>query len=130
MNLTEEQLGAINRAIDTRYRELTTMVHEHVERSRNHDPAVIAGAVGDMADQALDDLIRDGENAAIGRDVRELRELDAARARIAADEYGTCIDCGVEIDPARLLAQPTAVRCIVCQRFFERTHQTPGEPSL
>ena len=130
MNLSEEQLGAITRRIDTRQRELLSMVSEHVVRSRSHEFPTVAGAVGDLADQALADLIRDSDNAAVERDVRELRELDAARARIGADEYGTCIDCGLDIDAARLLAQPTAVRCIVCQRHYERTHQHPGEPSL
>lgn len=33
-----------------------------------------------------------------------------------------CIDCGEEIDPARLRAKPDAVRCIGCQINFERLH--------
>ncbi len=130
MNLTGEQLGAITRAIDERYRRIMESVREHVARSRGDEVATIAGAVGDQADQALADLIRDSDNALVGRDVRELRELEGARARIAADEYGVCVDCGQDIGFQRLLAQPTATRCITCQSFYERTHAQPGEPSL
>lgn len=32
----------------------------------------------------------------------------------------TCIDCEEEIDPRRLAAHPTAMRCIDCQIDFER----------
>ena len=130
MNLNEEQLGAITRAIDERHRTIMGSVREHVARSRTDEFPAVAGAVGDLADQALADLIRDSDNAAVGRDVRELRDLEAARSRIARDEYGVCIDCGPEIAVQRLLAQPTATRCLTCQAFYERTHAQPGEPSL
>lgn len=33
-----------------------------------------------------------------------------------------CIDCGEEIEPARLKAKPDAIRCIVCQTKFERLY--------
>jgi hypothetical protein len=31
-----------------------------------------------------------------------------------------CLDCGDEIDPARIKANPAAVRCIDCQEKWER----------
>jgi RNA polymerase-binding protein DksA len=130
MNLNEEQLGAITRAIDERHRTITAAVREHMARLRGDEFSAVAGAVGDQVDQALADLTRDSDNAAVGRDVRELRELEAARARIAREEYGVCIGCGQEIGFARLLAQPTATRCLTCQAFYERTYAQPGEPSL
>ena len=45
---------------------------------------------------------------------RQLAELDAALARLAAGEYGTCESCGQPIAPERLLVRPTATRCIGC----------------
>ncbi len=36
-----------------------------------------------------------------------------------------CIDCGEPISPARLAAQPGAVRCIECQRDFEMNSRRP-----
>ena len=31
-----------------------------------------------------------------------------------------CLDCGEEINPKRLAANPEAVRCIACQKIKER----------
>jgi len=36
-------------------------------------------------------------------------------------ESGICIDCDSPIAPARLRVNPAALRCIDCQRRFERT---------
>lgn len=61
---------------------------------------------------------------AIGeRETAELEAIDAALARIEADNYGDCVDCGVEIAPARLQASPEAPRCIRCQEKRE-LHQS------
>ncbi|WP_082569183.1 TraR/DksA family transcriptional regulator [Microbacterium sp. Root180] len=45
---------------------------------------------------------------------RELAEVDAAIARRAAGDDGRCADCGRSIPIARLLARPTASRCVDC----------------
>jgi RNA polymerase-binding transcription factor DksA len=45
---------------------------------------------------------------------RDLREIDAALARIAAGTYGVCETCGERIPDDRLLARPTATRCVRC----------------
>lgn len=44
----------------------------------------------------------------------ELREIDAALARIDAGTYGVCEVCGNAIPAARLRARPTASRCVRC----------------
>jgi DnaK suppressor protein len=46
--------------------------------------------------------------------VRELAEVDGALSRRAAGDDGRCIDCGRPIPIARLLARPTATRCVNC----------------
>jgi DnaK suppressor protein len=57
---------------------------------------------------------------AIGeRETAELEAIDAALARIEADNYGDCIDCGMDIAPARLQARPEAPCCIQCQEKQE-----------
>jgi DnaK suppressor protein len=45
--------------------------------------------------------------------------VEAALARLREERYGVCIDCGEPIAPARLLAYPTATRCIECQQTHE-----------
>ncbi len=38
----------------------------------------------------------------------------AALARLDADDYGYCAECGEEIPPARLEFDPAVPRCIAC----------------
>ena len=45
---------------------------------------------------------------------QELRRIHTALARIDADDYGLCSDCGEDIAPARLEIDPAATRCIRC----------------
>lgn len=45
----------------------------------------------------------------------ELRRVEAALARIEAGTYGICVDCGNEIELARLEALPEAIRCVECE---------------
>ncbi|GGI79220.1 hypothetical protein GCM10007973_14800 [Polymorphobacter multimanifer] len=44
----------------------------------------------------------------------EAEQIRAALHRIDAGTYGTCDNCGADIAPARLEAQPEATRCINC----------------
>ncbi len=48
------------------------------------------------------------------RRVQELRKVDAALARLEADEYGDCVQCGNEIAKARLENDPATPFCIDC----------------
>jgi DnaK suppressor protein len=60
----------------------------------------------------------------VARDLEELREIRLARQRISDGCYGTCLDCGVDIDLARLLAQPHASRCVSCEEEAEQASGT------
>ena len=44
-----------------------------------------------------------------------LRMVDDALARFDTGTYGLCVDCGSEIDAARLEAIPYAALCLKCQ---------------
>ncbi|MGC3939324.1 TraR/DksA family transcriptional regulator [Roseobacter sp. EG26] len=46
----------------------------------------------------------------------ERQKIAAALARITEGEYGYCTDCGEEIAPARLAADPAIARCLDCTR--------------
>lgn len=63
---------------------------------------------------------RELEFALDARDSEELDRVDAALRRIEDGSYGLCVDCGVEIPPARLHAAPDALRCIACQEKLEK----------
>ena len=64
--------------------------------------------------EAQDEAFRMAES-----DAREVGMVDAALARMREDTYGECVDCGDEIDEKRLMALPTAARCMSCQEAHE-----------
>jgi DnaK suppressor protein len=120
--LTDKQLATLLELLDAREQLLESVVLEHIARLRNSSAPEIAPMVGDTADLADIELERHQDNAAVERDVRELRDIKGARARISEGGIGICIDCGDEIGFDRLLVQPTASRCVRCQDLYEHTH--------
>jgi DnaK suppressor protein len=56
-----------------------------------------------------------GEAEALAAKLREtLDEVEAALEKMEGGTYGTCEDCGKQINPARLEAKPAAKHCIDC----------------
>ena len=49
-----------------------------------------------------------------GRRQAQLRRIDGALERLAAGEYGLCVECGEDIPPKRLEIDPTVTRCVDC----------------
>src|SRR5437763_8087416 len=86
----------------------------------------LPGAIGDnspFADEV--DVIQANEDREIGFATRELlvgrvNRLSAALDRLAEGEYGTCVECGEHISPARLRAVPEVQTCVRCQDRIER----------
>jgi len=69
------------------------------------------------------DIQGDIEFALIQMRTDTLSRIDVALSRLAAGEYGACVECKGEIAPRRLRALPFAVRCQGCE---ERREQTQG----
>lgn len=74
----------------------------------------------DGGDKALLDLASELDLAQVQRDVTELREVEAAQARLTGGSYGRCADCGEPIAIERLRAMPVASRCTACQEATEK----------
>ena len=56
-----------------------------------------------------------GENEALAAKLSEtLDDVELALQKLDGDDYGTCEDCGKQINPARLEAKPAARYCIDC----------------
>lgn len=53
------------------------------------------------------------------RERKLIKKIDEMLAKINADEYGYCENCGVEIGLGRLEARPTATQCIDCKSLDE-----------
>jgi RNA polymerase-binding transcription factor DksA len=81
---------------------------------------------GDQGTETLEQEM-DATKAAILDQERSL--VEQALERLADGSYGTCVDCGKEIPPARLQAMPEAIRCVDDQRRFESTHSGQTLPS-
>jgi DnaK suppressor protein len=130
MALTREQTIELNAVVEERRDALLRELREDAARSRGEQYSEIAGDAPDAGDQAVAALIADLGQADLGRDLDELRAVEAARQRLREGRYGVCVECGNEIDYARLRASPAAIRCIDCQRRHERTFLSPGGSSL
>lgn len=50
---------------------------------------------------------------------RDLKEIEAALAKIKNGTYGKCEKCKKAIEPARLDIKPEAVYCIKCEKEIE-----------
>jgi RNA polymerase-binding transcription factor DksA len=119
-NLTEEQLAHLADLLARRDRELREDLLREADIKDSYID--VATNISDPGDASFADLSVDLENAAIGRDVAELRAIHAARGRMNNGTYGDCIECGTEIPYERLEVQPTADRCAPCQNMYEKTH--------
>ena len=71
---------------------------------------------GDMATDVADS---DRETAVLEAAGDRRAEVVAALGRLDAGTYGTCIDCGQPIEPARLEFRPEAARCLADQQRHE-----------
>ncbi len=50
----------------------------------------------------------------------KLKQVQGALSAVDEGSYGSCRNCGEEIQPARLDAQPETPFCIDCQEAFEQ----------
>lgn len=127
--LTDNQLDHLRHLLTER--EAVLHAHLEQENAAKDEYVQVASEAPDPGDASFATLSIDLGNAAVGRDLAELRSIAAARRRIGRGQYGECAHCGYEIPYARLAAQPTAERCAPCQNVFERTHaEGAGRSSL
>jgi len=123
--MSQRQLKPLLLALERRERDLLSSIAEERRRTDVEDYEQLAGVVGDEADRAFVETSVDIETGRVERQVKELREIEAARERVAQGTFGTCIDCGGAIEHERLRIYPPAVRCAECQTL----HEDPGARS-
>ncbi|KIF80697.1 TraR/DksA family transcriptional regulator [Noviherbaspirillum autotrophicum] len=118
--LSDEQLAHLKQLLDERERALRAdLLREVNEKDEYMD---VATEIPDPGDSSFANLAVDLGNAAVTRDLTELRAVEAARQRMENDVYGVCVSCEAEIPYERLKVQPTADRCAPCQEHYEKTH--------
>lgn len=106
--MDDRSLERFKQKLQRRRRELVAMrqaAEEGVEQVREGrtDPEYEEGAQADHVEYTLS-TISDTRR-------RELLMVDSALARIDAGNFGQCVECGQDIESARLDALPFALRC-------------------
>ena len=95
-------------------------LREEVARLENEARESIGAEVQDPIDVVTSDEVKAGAFAISTRRNQTLKEVDNALLRLDEGDYGTCIDCGRPIEPARLEAVPWALYCLADQEKHDR----------
>lgn len=100
-------------ALEAKKEELTIRldrIHANLRRGSEADSK-------ERAKQFEDNEVVD----ALGNEAREeLAKISTALQRLDTGDYGTCVECGTEIQQGRLRVYPYADECIECAEFDER----------
>lgn len=88
-----------------------------------HEPEV------EREEMAQKEKMAQGLDQLDAQEKEQIEAIDMALHRIAAGNYGICLECGKDIELKRLQALPWARRCIQCATGRENV-QTPGEAEV
>ena len=119
--LTIEQRENLQRLLELRAATLRGEIADALRSSGDSRALSLANHLEEIDDTAVADLESALDVAALERDVRELRAVEAAAERLHTPDYGLCADCGAEIPYVRLDVNPAATRCVACQARQERS---------
>ena len=119
--LTIEQRENLQRLLESRAAMLRGEIAAALRSSGDSRALSLANHLEEIDDRAVADLESALDIAALERDVRELRAVQAAAERLHTPDYGLCADCGAEIPYVRLDVNPVATRCVGCQTRHERS---------
>ena len=129
--LTQEQLQSLQHRLDDRQRALLLETRDELQHTEQRQYAeIVDRAPVDDGDKSVGIELADLNMEMMNRHIREIREIEGAKARIDDGSYGTCAGCGRDIGFERLLAQPIALRCRDCQEQWEKTHVHDGPPKI
>jgi RNA polymerase-binding transcription factor DksA len=118
-DLTEEDKKVLEQWLNERSEALDVLISQSTSSSIQQNYVDLNGGVGDQADASLVDQIADQALMDVSRHMDELNDVRQAQQRMREGSYGLCMDCGNSINPARLHANPVALRCMPCQEKWE-----------
>ena len=119
-NLSTAQLAELKQILERRDKELRADLQR--ELAEKEEFQQVATEAPDPGDSSFANLAVDLGNAAVTRELVELRHIEAAKKRMENGTYGDCVHCETEIPYERLKVQPAAERCAPCQEMHEKTH--------
>jgi len=112
--MNTKQRAHFRKILDTLKNELSQDIDRTVHTMQ--DEATVFADPNDRASQESDIAL---ELRNRDRERKLIKKIDETIARIDADDYGFCDNCGVEIGLKRLEARPTATLCIDCKTLDE-----------
>jgi RNA polymerase-binding protein DksA len=121
--LTTQQIDDLRQLLLQRYGLLSAAVSADLHADDDSHTSITGTSDADWttADVDADTLIAKAE-----RDAKELSETAAALEKVDDGRYGVCETCGEAIGYARLLAYPSARRCLSCQKSAETRAGSAG----
>jgi len=116
--------GNMTKSEQKRFRDVLKKTQVDLEENGISGREALAIEVSaDELDRTQHAQERDLAMGGLDRNVKRLREVRAALARIDAGAFGICLDCEKEISMKRLSAMPWTASCIVCQEAAETACQ-------
>jgi DnaK suppressor protein len=100
--------------------EKRTELLDRVRAARTSEHEEGKEGAPDLGDRALETVSRDLLYRLSTGERETLRRVDLALKRLEKAEFGTCVNCGREVQPGRLQAVPWALHCIDCQELQDR----------
>ena len=113
-------VGKMEKSLQELKREIVTNL---VASNEDFKEIVDAMDPKDLADIASDDIDRKMIEAIGSQELKRLRMIDSALAKIQQGKYGLCIKCGKKIPHSRLEAIPYALMCVECKTADERRNR-------
>ena len=120
--LSDSQIHQFRTMLEDRYNQLWKEIGSELNESDKEHFIQIAGEAQDLEDRSVADLITDLNITLIDKHVQETRDINSALIRINKGTFGICNDCGEPVGYDRLMAYPTAKRCIHCQEVHEKSN--------
>ena len=114
MNIDTNRTIELRQMLMARRLELGSIVHSGISDGRRHPRDV-----GDLEEDSATLHQADLDISLLQIRAQTVKRIDEALTRLAADQYGTCAVCGLEIGERRLRALPFAVRCTRCENRRE-----------
>ena len=129
-NLTQSHIAHLAVVLRERNLLLRGQIRDELLNTSDASHSELAGSVADSGDKSVAAVLIDSNAARIGRQIREIRDIEAAQKRLIDGSFGICIDCADQIGYQRLTVYPVAKRCIACQGKYKKTQAHEGTPTL